>query len=113
MAIFVERKILYYQTDAGKVPVRDWLFFGKLDKEARNIILERLHRVSLGNPGHWRSLGKGVYELKIDYGPGYRVYYGNVGKEIVLLLCGGSKRSQNQDIKTALEYWADFKKRNR
>lgn len=65
----------------------------------------------MGNFGHVRSVGEGVHELKIDYGPGYRVYYASSGKTIVLLLLGGDKASQGKDIGRAKEYWKDFKRR--
>ncbi|GAB4194869.1 MAG: hypothetical protein Fur006_40860 [Coleofasciculaceae cyanobacterium] len=61
--------------------------------------------------GDYRSVGEGVYELRIDYGPGYRVYFGQVGTTIVLLLCGGDKSTQVADIRKAKEYWADYEKR--
>jgi len=64
----------------------------------------------LGNAGDSKSLGDGVHEIRIDYGPGYRVYYGNDGKSLIILLCGGDKRKQNVDIKTAKKYWLDYKK---
>jgi putative addiction module killer protein len=57
-------------------------------------------------------LGEGVSELKIDYGPGYRVYYGQSGKFVILLLCGGDKDTQQKDIETAKEYWVEFKRRS-
>jgi putative addiction module killer protein len=56
-----------------------------------------------------RSLGQGLHELKIDYGPGYRIYFGRLGDDIVILLCGGDKSSQNADIRNARLYWADYK----
>jgi putative addiction module killer protein len=59
--------------------------------------------MALGNPGDAKSVGKGVMEMRIDYGPGYRVYYTNRGAEIVILLCGGDKRTQRRDIKRAQE----------
>ena len=61
--------------------------------------------------GDYRSVGEGVYELRIDYGPGYRVYFGQVGTTIVLLLCGGDKSTQAADIRKAKEYWTDYEKR--
>ena len=63
----------------------------------------RIRRMELGNPGDARSVGKGVMEMPIAYGPGYRVYYVHHGEEIVILLCGGDKRSQRQDIRRAQE----------
>ena len=73
------------------------------DIEARARIRTRLRRLSEGNPGQTKSVGEGVSELKIDYGPGYRVYYIKLGKVIFLLLLGGTKKTQHQDIRAALD----------
>ena len=78
------------------------------DLRAKAQILVRINRLQLGNEGHWRSVGEGVRELKVSVGKGYRVYYGWTGKEIVLLLCGGNKSTQKQDILKAKEYWSDY-----
>lgn len=64
----------------------------------------------MGNLGEWRSVGEGVNELKINYGPGYRVYFGQEGQTMVILLCGGDKNTQQKDIQRAQEYWADWRK---
>jgi putative addiction module killer protein len=72
------------------------------DVHARARILARVERLAAGNPGDVRPVGKGVSELRIDYGPGYRVYYTQRGRELVILLAGGEKRTQASDIKTAL-----------
>ena len=72
------------------------------DIQARARILVRIERLAAGNPGDVRPVGKGVSELRIDYGPGYRVYFTKHGKEVVILLAGGDKRTQAKDIKTAL-----------
>ena len=74
-------------------------------------INQRIRRVSLGNLGDYRSVGEGVCELKIDYGSGYRVYFGQIGTTIVLLLCGGDKSAQVKDIRKAKEYWGDYQSR--
>jgi putative addiction module killer protein len=71
------------------------------DAEAAARIVARLRRMEQGNPGDSRSVGRGVMEMRIDYGPGYRVYYVRRGAEIVILLCGGDKRTQRRDIKRA------------
>jgi putative addiction module killer protein len=68
----------------------------------------RINRLRLGSFGDYKAVGDGVCELRIDYGPGYRVYFGRHGTEIVILLIGGDKRSQDRDIETAKEYWADY-----
>lgn len=78
------------------------------DEEARARINVRIRRLSLGNPGDVKPVGEGVSELRIDYGPGYRVYYVHRGKEVVILLCGGHKRSQARDIKQALKLARDL-----
>ena len=79
-------------------------WFAKLrDRQARARIDVRIRRLSLGNPGDVRPVGEGVSELRIDYGPGYRVCFVQRGSELVILLAGGDKRTQDQDIQTALE----------
>ena len=75
---------------------------GLRDVRARARILVRVERLAAGNPGDARPVGEGVSELRIDYGPGYRVYYKKHGQEVVILLAGGDKRTQTSDIKTAL-----------
>lgn len=104
------REIRRYITSDGRVPFAQWFDYLR-DTKAKTKINKRLNRVSLGNLGDYRSVGEGVYELKIDYGPGYRVYFGQIGLTIVLLLCGGDKSTQAQDISTAKKYWTDYRRR--
>ena len=73
------------------------------DRQARAGIDVRIRRLSLGNPGDVKPVGEGVSELRIDYGPGYRVYFVQRGQTLVILLVGGDKQTQDRDIKTALE----------
>jgi len=80
----------------------DW-FAGLRDREARARITARIRRLSLGNPGDVKPVGSGVSEMRIDYGPGYRVYFVGRGDTVVVLLCGGDKRHQDRDIARALE----------
>ena len=87
------------------------MYYSLRDPKARLKIEVRLERVELGNLGDHQSVGEGVFELRIDYGPGYRVYFGQAGRTIVLLLCGGDKSRQQQDIRKAKEYWADYENR--
>ena len=80
------------------------LWFRKLrDRLARARILARIRRLSLGNPGDVAPVAGGVSEMRIDYGPGYRVYYVELGKTVVVLLAGGDKQSQKRDIERAIE----------
>ena len=75
---------------------------GLRDTRARARVLVRVERLAAGNPGDVREVGEGVSELRIDYGPGYRVYYKRQGRALVVLLAGGDKRTQSRDIETAL-----------
>ncbi|BAY88476.1 MULTISPECIES: type II toxin-antitoxin system RelE/ParE family toxin [unclassified Tolypothrix] len=101
------REIRRYIAPDGKIPFTDWLESLR-DRRAKAKIKERLKRVGLGNLGDYKSVGSGVFELRIDYGPGYRVYFGQIGSTIVLLLLGGDKSTQEQDIQKAQEYWSEY-----
>lgn len=79
------------------------------DKRAVARVLARVARVRQGNPGDGMPVGEGVSELRVDYGPGYRVYLGQPGQTLVVLLCGGDKRTQARDIRLARQYWHEFK----
>ena len=72
------------------------------DIRARARILARIERLKTGNPGDVKPVGEGISEMRIDYGPGYRVYFKKVGQKIIILLAGGDKKSQTRDIKTAI-----------
>ena len=100
-----------YETEDGRVPLKEWLS-ALADRTARARIVARLARMSAGNFGDCKPLGGSVWELRIDHGPGYRVYYAKAGKAVVLLLIGGDKRRQQADIETALAYLKDWKRRN-
>lgn len=102
--------VLTYVKSDGKAPFNDWLEKLK-DRKARAIIRARINRVRLGNLGNCKSLGVGVSELKINFGAGYRVYFGHEGNKIVILLSGGDKSGQNKDIRQAKEYWQDYLRR--
>jgi len=99
-----------YQTPEGKIPLTAWLE-GLRDGSTRGRIVARLDRLKAGLLGDWKTVGGGVCELRIDHGPGYRVYYGQEGKTLILLLCGGDKSTQVKDIETAHAYWKDYKAR--
>lgn len=102
----------YYVSATGKIPFKEWLERLR-DVSVRAKIRVRLDRVRLGNLGNSRTVGEGVRELKIDYGPGYRVYFAREGTRIILLLCGGDKSSQEKDIETAKNYLNDHQRRTR
>jgi putative addiction module killer protein len=102
--------VLDYTTEDGRNPFRQWL--AKLrDIKAVARVQARLERLTVGNFGDARAVGKGVNELRIPYGPGYRVYFARNENKVVVLLCGGDKSSQSSDIRQAQAYWADFKRR--
>lgn len=99
-----------YTTEDGHIPFSDWLDDLR-DIRGKAAVLTRIRRMEEGNPGHCRSVGEGVQEMKIDFGPGYRVYFGLDGTVLVILLCGGDKGSQSKDIKKAHRFWDDYRGR--
>ncbi len=105
----IEKQVRIYRLPNGQVPFLEWISRLK-DRRAKQRIQVRIARLRLGNFGQTCSVGDGIRELKIDYGPGYRVYFGQEGNELVILLCGGDKSTQNEDIKEAKEYWASYRK---
>jgi putative addiction module killer protein len=103
-------ELRHYLTEAGRDPFQEWLDKLK-DLTGRVAIQRRVDRVAAGNFGEHKALKDGVWELKIDIGPGYRVYYALEGGSIVLLLLGGVKRTQSADVKKAVRYWRDYRQR--
>ena len=103
-------EIRRYVSRGGKDVFDDWLS-ELADARTQAKIATRINRLAAGNFGDCMPLRHGVCELRIDWGPGYRVYYAMVGKVCVLLLCGGDKRKQSSDIDRALEYLKDYKER--
>lgn len=103
-------EIRHYLTEDDKDVYLDWLRKQR-DTVARIAIDRRINRIELGNFGDHKFCRSGVWELRIDVGAGYRVYYGIANNEIVLLLCGGDKRTQDSDIDRACEYWTDWQRR--
>ncbi|MES2262046.1 MAG: type II toxin-antitoxin system RelE/ParE family toxin [Pseudomonadota bacterium] len=95
----------------GHDPMKEWLA-NLADRQARARILVRVQRMAAGNFGDCKPLANGVWELRIDHGPGYRVYYARSGEKLLLLLIGGDKRKQQADIATAIAYWKDWNRRN-
>jgi putative addiction module killer protein len=102
------REIEVYRTpDTDRIPFEDWLR-GIKDKTARSRILVRLDRAENGNLGDHRSVGEGVWEMRIPYGPGYRVYYGEDGNKLIVLT-GGMKDTQVDDINRAKQFWRAYR----
>ncbi|MBK6614179.1 type II toxin-antitoxin system RelE/ParE family toxin [Ottowia sp.] len=104
-------KIEHYLTaDEHRDIYQDWLRHLR-DSQAKVAVIRRVARVELGNFGDHKFCRDGVWELRIDLGPGYRVYYALSGHRVVLLLCGGNKRTQDADIDRAAGYWQDWQRR--
>ena len=107
-AVVTPKEVVAFRAQDGRVPFEEWLDDLK-DKRAVARILARLARVRQGNLGDCKPVGEGVSELRVDYGPGYRVYFGQHGRTLVVLLCGGDKRTQDRDIRRARQFWREFK----
>ena len=89
------------------------VWFNQLDPHAAAKVAVARYRLELGNFSNVKSVGSGVYEYKMDFGPGYRIYFGQDGKELIILLGGGTKKRQQSDIKIAKERWDEYKKRKK
>ncbi len=100
-----------YQTVGNQSPYARW--FARLDAIAAAKVVGRLARLEAGNVSNVKPVGEGVNELRIDFGPGYRVYFGWDGPELILLLGGGIKKRQDSDIRAAQGHWSDYKARKR
>lgn len=103
----MKRNIEYYITSSGERPFIKWL--EKLDRKTRIIVTNYVNRLADGGTNkNLKPLKDGVYEIKIFYGPGLRVYFAEDGEKIILLLLGGDKKSQSSDIQKAKEYWRNY-----
>ncbi|MDP1557602.1 MAG: type II toxin-antitoxin system RelE/ParE family toxin [Nitrosomonas sp.] len=105
-------KVSDYISDDGYDPFKMWLE-NLSDRQARARILVRIQRLAAGNFGDCKPIAEGIWELRIDHGPGYRVYYAKAGEKLILILAGGDKRRQQADIETAIEYWNNWKRKNK
>lgn len=105
-------EIVHFMDDAGRDVFAHWVA-GLRDTQAAARIAARVERLGEGLFGDCKPLRDGVWELRVDWGPGYRVYYAQAGRRIILLLCGGDKRKQSADIKRAILYWQDWRRRAR
>ena len=103
--------IRFYKTKNGSEPFKEWLD-GLKDIVAVGQINARVRRLTLGLPGDVEPVAKGVFEMKIHFGPGYRVYFSEIGREVVILLLGGDKGSQKRDIRKAESYWNDYQEQH-
>ncbi|MES2608326.1 MAG: type II toxin-antitoxin system RelE/ParE family toxin [Pseudomonadota bacterium] len=99
------KKVLIYKDITGKEPFVNWL--ETQDKISQIRIRKRIARIEIGNLGDYKAIDSGVFELRFFFGSGYRVYFGMLGDTAVILLCGGDKSSQEQDIKKAISYWKE------
>ncbi len=102
------RELRSYEASPGVSPFEDWLE-NLRDRKGRATIQVRLDRLEQGNFGLCKAVGGGVLELKIDFGPGYRVYFAEDGSRVVLLLLAGDKGSQRRDIQLAQQYWQEYR----
>jgi putative addiction module killer protein len=104
-------ELLDYLDSSGRRPIRRWL--DRLDPVTRARVARALVQLSLGNLSDVKSVGGGVLERRLDFGPGYRLYFGRDGETLIILLAGGTKNRQQHDIETAHRYWEDYKRRKR
>ena len=104
----MNKTIFLFESRTGGCPFSEWLSNLK-DIKARSIIRARLERIALGNMGDCKSVGAGVIELRIAFGPGYRIYFGLDGNNLVILLCGGDKKGQKKDVARAKLLWMEYK----
>lgn len=102
------KQVIVYQDEKGREPFTEWLT-GLQDAKARRQVLRRLSRLEHGNFGDCAPIGEGLSEMRIHYGPGYRVYFREIGNDRIVILCGGTKRTQTKDIARAKEYWKELK----
>lgn len=100
-----------YLDEAGRSPYVRW--FDKLDATAAAKVATVLTRIAYGNLSNVKGVGSGVYEYRLDYGPGYRIYFGKDGDKLVILLAGGTKKRQQKDIEAAQACWSDYKRRKK
>lgn len=102
------KKVEIYEDESGKQPFAIWLK-GLRDPRTRRRIINRIQRLEQGNYGDCAPIGEGLLELRMFFGPGYRVYFGEASKTRIILLCGGIKDTQQQDIEQAKTHWKEFK----
>jgi putative addiction module killer protein len=104
-------EIREYIDQEGSSPYAKW--FNRLNAQAAAKVVTALVRIEQGNMSNTKSVGSGVFECRIDFGPGYRVYFGKDGNTLIILLGGGTKKRQQNDIQKAWKIWKDYKKRKK
>jgi putative addiction module killer protein len=104
-------QLVTYETEDGRIPFQKW--FDGLDAVAATKVYVSLARLEAGNTSNLKSVGEGVLEQRIDFGPGYRVYLGRDGDTLIILLAGGTKQRQQRDIDDAITRWHDYKTRKK
>jgi putative addiction module killer protein len=104
-------EVRYYVAEDGRSPYADWFSF--LDPVARTKVAAAIVRIEHGNLSNLKPVGNGVFEYRINFGPGYRVYLGRDGDAVVILLVGGTKKRQQRDIEAAADFWRAYKREKR
>lgn len=104
-------KVVQYETEDGRCPFAEW--FADLNARAAAKVTTAIARIEAGNLGDVKPVGEGVAERRIDFGPGYRLYFGQDSRRLVILLIGGTKKHQQQDIAEAKVYWSAYKRRKK
>ncbi len=105
----ITRNVIEFTDEPGNSPFARW--FAGIDAQAAAKVSIAIYRLGLGNMSNTKLIGQGVLEYKLDYGPGYRIYFGQDGKTLVILLHGGTKKLQDKDIKRARRFWTEYKQR--
>lgn len=104
-------RIREYVQEDGRSPFSDW--FEQLNSPASEKVATAVYRLGNGNFSNVKGVGAGVFEYRLDFGPGYRIYFGKDGETLIVLLGGGSKKRQNRDIQQAIDCWVDYRKRKK
>jgi putative addiction module killer protein len=104
-------EVLEYLDTSSRSPYAEW--FDRLNAQAAAKVAVAVMRIGQGNLSNVKSVGAGIYEYKLDFGPGYRIYFGKDGQHVVILLGGGTKKRQQKDINDAIARWQDYKRRKK
>jgi putative addiction module killer protein len=102
----MEKQILIYETETGKKPFED--FLKSLDITEQSRVYSRINRMEYGHYGDYKNVGNGIFELRFTFSGGIRIYFAEIDRKIILLLCGGNKNTQKRDIQKAKEYWSSY-----